>query len=144
MLPTPVFLGFPCGSAGKESACNAGDLGLTPGLRRSPGEGNDYHSSILAWRIPWTAESMGSQRVWHNWVTFTFKLSLRKPKNLSSKSQGTMLIVNGLHEKIEGLYFVLGGVEEKSQKNCGRLEPVTQTLGKILWKYTVARFNHQL
>ena len=39
-LPTPVFLGFPGGSAGKESACNAGDLGLIPGLVRSPGEGN--------------------------------------------------------------------------------------------------------
>ena len=38
-LPTPVFLGFPVGSAGKESACNAGDLGLIPGLGRSPGEG---------------------------------------------------------------------------------------------------------
>ena len=38
----PVFLGFPCGSAGKESACNAGDLGLTPGLGRSPGEGKGY------------------------------------------------------------------------------------------------------
>ena len=33
---------FPCGSAGKESACNAGDLGLIPGLGRSPGEGKDY------------------------------------------------------------------------------------------------------
>ena len=31
-LSTPVFLGFPCGSAGKESACNTGDLGATPGL----------------------------------------------------------------------------------------------------------------
>ena len=41
-LPTPVFLGFPCGSAGKESACNAGDLGLIPGLGRSPGEGKGY------------------------------------------------------------------------------------------------------
>ena len=38
-LPTPLFLGFPCGSAGKESACNAGNLGSIPGLRRSPGEG---------------------------------------------------------------------------------------------------------
>ena len=38
-LPTPVFLGFPCGSAGKESVCNVGDLGLIPGLGRSPGEG---------------------------------------------------------------------------------------------------------
>ena len=31
----------PCGSAGKESACNAGDLGFIPGLGRSPGEGKD-------------------------------------------------------------------------------------------------------
>ena len=41
-LPTPVLLGFPCGLAGKESACNAGDLGLILGLGRSPGEGKDY------------------------------------------------------------------------------------------------------
>ena len=38
-LPTPVFWGFPGGSAGKESAYNAGDLGWIPGLGRSPGEG---------------------------------------------------------------------------------------------------------
>ena len=41
-LPTPVFLGFPCGSAGKESACNAGNLGLIPELGTSPGEGRGY------------------------------------------------------------------------------------------------------
>ena len=41
-LPTPVFLGFPRGSAGKESACNAGDLGSSPGLGRSSEEGNGY------------------------------------------------------------------------------------------------------
>ena len=41
-LPSPVFLGFPCGSAGKESTCNAGDLGSIPGLGRSPGEGKGY------------------------------------------------------------------------------------------------------
>ena len=34
--------GFPCGSAGKESACNAGDLGSISGLGRSPGEGKGY------------------------------------------------------------------------------------------------------
>ena len=38
-LPTPVFLGFPGDSAGKESACNAGDVGSILGLGRSPGEG---------------------------------------------------------------------------------------------------------
>ena len=35
-LPTPVFFGFPCGSAGKESACNVGELGSIPQLGRSP------------------------------------------------------------------------------------------------------------
>ena len=35
-------MGFPGGSAGKESAFNAGDLGLIPGLGRSPGEGKEY------------------------------------------------------------------------------------------------------
>ena len=58
-LPTLVFLGFPCVSAGRESACNVGVLGLIPGLGRSPGEGKGdlftcIPSSILAWRIPWT------------------------------------------------------------------------------------------
>ena len=39
-LSIPVFLGFPGGSHGKESACNAGDLGLIPGLGRFPGGGH--------------------------------------------------------------------------------------------------------
>ena len=37
-----THLGFSGGSAGKESACKAGDTGLIPGSGRSPGEGNDY------------------------------------------------------------------------------------------------------
>ena len=40
--PSLACVGFPGGSAGKESACNAGDLGLVPGLGRSPGEGKGY------------------------------------------------------------------------------------------------------
>ena len=39
-LPTPIFLGFPGGSDGKESSCNMGDLGSIPGSGRSPGGGN--------------------------------------------------------------------------------------------------------
>ena len=35
-------MGFPCGSVGKESACNAGNLGLIAGLGRSPGEGKGH------------------------------------------------------------------------------------------------------
>ena len=41
-LPIPVLLGFPCGSAGKESVCNAGDPGSIPELGRSTGEGIGY------------------------------------------------------------------------------------------------------
>ena len=71
---SPKFGGthFPVSLAGKESACNVGDLGLIPGLGRCPGERNSYPSSILAWKIPLTVESMESQRVGQDWVTFTF------------------------------------------------------------------------
>ena len=75
-------MGFPGGSEGKASACNAGDLGSIPGSGRSPGEGNgnpgNGNSSILAWRIPWTEEpgglqSRGSQsRTQLSNFTFTF------------------------------------------------------------------------
>ena len=69
-----MHMGFPGVSVGKELASNAGDagdMGLIPGLGKSPGEGNAAHSSILAWRIPCTEEpgrlqSMGSQRVKHD------------------------------------------------------------------------------
>ena len=69
--------GFPCGSAGIKNL---------PAMRetwvRSLGwedpleEETATHSSILAWRIPWTIQSMGSQRVGHDWATFTFTLDI--------------------------------------------------------------------
>ena len=53
------------------NAGDAGDVGSILESRRSPGNGKDPHSSILAWKIPWTEESgglqsMGSQRVRHD------------------------------------------------------------------------------
>ena len=66
--------GFSGGSDGKESTCNAGDLGFWfLGWEDPLEEGMATISSILAWRIPWTEEpgglqSMGSQRVGHNWA----------------------------------------------------------------------------
>ena len=42
IMPAIFTVGFPCGSAGKESSSNVGDLGLIPRLRRSPGEGKGY------------------------------------------------------------------------------------------------------
>ena len=69
-LPTPIFLGFPCGSAGKESACNAGDLGSFPWLGRSPGEGKDYPFQYSG--LENSIDSPWGCRVRHDRVTFTF------------------------------------------------------------------------
>ena len=69
--------GFPCGSAGKESACNVGDLGLIPGLGRSPGEGKGYplqYSGLENSKdYPW-----GLQRDGHDWETFTESWTIKK------------------------------------------------------------------
>ena len=54
-------MGFPGGSDGKKSACNTGDPGSISELGRSLGEGHATHSSILAWRFPWTEELGGLQ-----------------------------------------------------------------------------------
>ena len=61
-------MGFPSAPDGKESVCNAGNLGLIPGWEDPLEKGMAPHSSILAWKIPRTEEpgrlpSMGSQRV---------------------------------------------------------------------------------
>ena len=57
------YIVLPGGSAGKESACNVGDLGSIPGSGRSPGEGNDNPLQYLAWTIPWIEEPGGLQYV---------------------------------------------------------------------------------
>ena len=80
-------LGFTCGSAGKGSG-NAGDLGLIPGLGRSPGEGHGSHSSIVARKIPCTEEPGRLQSM--GWVAksqtrlsdFTFTFILYNCKGL--------------------------------------------------------------
>ena len=56
------YVGFQGGASGKESTYNAGDVrdtGSIPGSGRSLEEGVATHSSILAWRIPWTEEPGG-------------------------------------------------------------------------------------
>ena len=75
LVPSPEFCNglkrFPGGSDDEESACNGGDSSLILGLGRSPEKEMAAHSSVLAWRIPGTAEpgglpSMGLYRVRHD------------------------------------------------------------------------------
>ena len=66
--------GFPCSSVGKESACSAGDLGLIPGLGRSPGGGNGKPLQYTCLENPmdrgaWWATVHGVTRVGHNLAT---------------------------------------------------------------------------
>ena len=78
LLPL-LSVGFPDSSVSKESSFSAGDQSSIPDQEDSLEKETATHSSILAWRIPWTEEpgrlqSMGLQRVRHDWgtVTFTF------------------------------------------------------------------------
>ena len=63
MMGIIVIWGFPDSSVGKESACNAGELGSIPGLGRSPGEGNGYplQNSGLEHSMDYTALGVQSQ-----------------------------------------------------------------------------------
>ena len=54
-----MIQGFPSGSAGKEFACNAGDLGSIPGFRKSPGEGKGYPVLVF-----WPGEFHGLYSLW--------------------------------------------------------------------------------
>ena len=72
------YFGGVCGSDGKESACNVGDLGLIPGLGRFPGKGNGNPLQYSCWKMSWMEEAtrlqtMGWQsRTRLSHFTFTF------------------------------------------------------------------------
>ena len=61
LLPEIAPGGLPWGSVSEEATCSAGDVGSIPGSGRSLEEEMVTHSSILAWRIPWTEEPGGLQ-----------------------------------------------------------------------------------
>ena len=106
-LPTPVFLGFPCGSAGKESACNVGDLGSIPGLRRSPGR----LPTPVFWPVEFRGESMGLQ-VRHDRATFT---------SLHFKRDGDEKEARGWLHSVEGQCPGAGRKDRKKlrSQSCG-------------------------
>ena len=70
-----LITNLPCSSNGKESACSAGDQGSIPGLARSSGEGNDNPLQYSCLENPMDRrahgglQSVGSQRVRHDWAT---------------------------------------------------------------------------
>ena len=119
-LTTP---GFPGGSDGKVSACNAGDRVWSLGQEDPLEKEMAIHSSTLAWKIPWTEEpnrlqSMGSQSVGHDWVT---SLHFSFPP-LWNKFKSTVAIVAQFVLKILYLWLF---------HNLHRKEGLVQWLGKM-------------
>ena len=88
----PLIRDFPGGSDSKESSCKAGDPGSIPELGRFPGEGNGYPlqysclENSMDREEPGGLQSMGSQRIRHNWATDTFT-SLSSSLELEQKIQ---------------------------------------------------------
>ena len=100
--------GIPSWCSGKESACQCRRCerhSSISGSRRSPGEGNGNHSSILAWKIPWTEEPGRLQSgIAESWTDFATELSHRK---------GLRDIWESLFWKtISTLYYLFTGVME--------------------------------
>ena len=74
-LPTPVFLGFPCGSDGEEFICKAEDLGLIPELGRSPGGGKGYPLQYSGLENSMDYAIHGVAKSWTRLSDFHFSLS---------------------------------------------------------------------
>ena len=102
MVPQPPIL-QEGDSAVKNLPANARDMGSIPRWGRSPGVGNDAHSSILVWKIPWTEEPgrlqpLGSHRVGEDLATehavvityVTAKLIQRSHFSVTVESKGAM------------------------------------------------------
>ena len=86
-FPSWIYEHFPGASDGKESTCKAGDQVWYLGWEYPLEEEMATHSSILAWRIPWTEEPgrllcMGLQRAGHDWMTNTFTFHFHALWNL--------------------------------------------------------------
>ena len=126
MLPSSLT-GFPCSSAAKESSCNVGDLGLTPGLGKSPGEGKRLNSvqftcSVVSDSLcPMDCSTPGLP-LHHQLPEFTqthvhrvgnaiqpshLLLSPSSPAFNHSQHQGLFKWVSSLHQVAKGLQFQL-------------------------------------
>ena len=84
-MQTKQLTGFPSGSVGKESACNAGDLGVIPGSGRSLEKEMATHSSISAWKIPWTEELGREERLSLQNIKQLMQLNIKRTANTIQK-----------------------------------------------------------
>ena len=106
-------------------------LGWEDPLRK----GKATHSSILAWRIPWTTQSMGLQRVEHNWAAFTF--TFFPPKSLDSKMKEKNKIHFSSHV-FHHMFFIIARATDIHFHSSNRRSQFIQPWTKVTdWGTTV-------
>ena len=114
--------GFPCGSAGKESACNAGDLSLIRGLGRSPGEGKGYPLQFSGLGIPGLYSPWGCKK-----LDTTERLSLSHASPLDCRSMNESIL-----KEINLKYSLKGLMMKLKLQHFGHLMWRSDSLEKIL------------
>ena len=110
-----ILSGFPDGSVVKNSTCKAGDTedpGLILGLGRSPGEGIGNPLQYLTWRIPWTEEpfglqSVGSQRVGHDWASEHTHIHYIARKIRLLQKHSRAVEIDGEDEETKGIFSLI-------------------------------------
>ena len=105
-----MLANIPVAQMVKNLPANAGGTGLIPGLGRSPEIGSGNPLQIFAWRIPWTwkpggLQSMGLQRVGHDWATntSTFRTAFIYLKMFSSVAQSSPTLCDPVNHSSPGL-----------------------------------------
>ena len=98
---TTEKMGFAGGSDGKDSACNAADLGMIPGSWSSPGEGNSNPLQYSCLQNPMDrgagrVQSMGLKRVRHDWLTLS--LSFQRKNNGYGRQRLSKIYIIGILE----------------------------------------------
>ena len=124
-LPTPVFLGFPWGSAGKESACNVGDLGSISGLGRPPEEGKGYplQHAGLENSMDCTVHGIAKSRAWLSNFHFTSLINWKTTVRTQTPDSlpDTVCVLSHV---CETLWQMLRVVESAAKiRSCLGLEP---------------------
>ena len=152
-LPTPVFLGFPCGSAGKESACNARDLGFNTWVGKIPWRKErlpipvfwpgEFHGLYIVHGVPKSRTQLSAFHYTiaaHGWELSSFK-------STNSKSWGEpedKETLSGFNIEIEyDPAFILWGLYKRENYNFKKSH-ATQCSTKHCLQYTRLRSNHNV